>query len=177
LQANGTVVLLIILVVIEHASPGAMWIWIRFWPPQTGTPGCRPMKMVERGVGLTPANSRGDPVTGLIDTDTVHRNARIYTLDPAQPWASVLLVRDGVLAAVGDDDLLGRVESEPEIVDHAGAFVMPGLGDVHNHHMLAGRADRFELQLDAAADLRGLLPAIRACRPAGRRLGRRRRLG
>jgi predicted amidohydrolase YtcJ len=101
-------------------------------------------------------------LAGPILADTVHRNARIYTLDPTRPWASVLLVRDGRVAAVGDDELLDRVDGDPEVVDHGGAFVMPGLGDVHNHHLVAGRADLFELQLDAAADLPGLLEAIRA---------------
>jgi len=97
-----------------------------------------------------------------ITADQLHRNARIHTLDPARPSASVLVVADGAIAAVGDEDLLDEVAGEPEIVDHGGAFLMPGLGDVHNHHMTAGRADLFELQLDAAADLNGLLDAIRA---------------
>ena len=92
---------------------------------------------------------------------SVHRSARIYTLDPARPWASVLLVRDGRVAAVGDDDLLRELPSNTEVIEHGGAFLMPGLGDVHNHHMLAGRADLFELQLDAGADLNGLLAAVR----------------
>jgi predicted amidohydrolase YtcJ len=98
----------------------------------------------------------------VIKADRVHRNARIHTLDPARPWASVLLVADGRIAAVGDDELLAQVEGTPEIVDHGGAFLMPGLADVHNHHLLAGRADLYELQLDGGADLAGLLDAIRA---------------
>ncbi|TWF80559.1 hypothetical protein FHX44_116502 [Pseudonocardia hierapolitana] len=96
-----------------------------------------------------------------ITADQVHRNARIHTLDPARPAASVLVVAGGTIAAVGDEELLGRVVGEPEVVDHGGAFLMPGLGDVHNHHLTAGRADLFELQLDAAADLQDLLDAIR----------------
>jgi N-acetylglucosamine-6-phosphate deacetylase len=87
----------------------------------------------------------------------VHRNARIHTLDPARPSASVLVVGGGTIAAVGDAELLDQVVGEPEIVDHGGAFLMPGLGDVHNHHMTAGRADLLELELDAATDLQGLL--------------------
>src|SRR5947199_3508355 len=93
--------------------------------------------------------------------DTLHRNARIYTLDPARPWASVLLVRDGRVAAVGDEELLAEDTGDIEVVDHGGAFAMAGLADVHNHHMLAGRADLFELQLDAGAGLDELLAAIR----------------
>jgi predicted amidohydrolase YtcJ len=94
--------------------------------------------------------------------DSVHCNARICTLDPARPWASVLLVRDGLIAAVGGDELLEQMDGDPQVVDHGGAFLMPGLGDVHIHHMLAGRAVLFELQLDGGADLDGLLDAIRA---------------
>src|SRR4051794_34373194 len=93
--------------------------------------------------------------------DSVHRNARIYTVDAARPWASVLVVRDGRAVALGGEELLSDVGGDPEVVDHHGAFVMPGLGDVHNHHMLAGRAELFELQLDGGADLDGLLAAIR----------------
>jgi predicted amidohydrolase YtcJ len=93
--------------------------------------------------------------------DSVHRNARIYTVDTARPWASVLVVRDGRAVALGGEELLSDVGGDPEVVDHHGAFVMPGLGDVHNHHMLAGRAELFELQLDGGADLDGLLAAIR----------------
>lgn len=94
--------------------------------------------------------------------DRVHRNARTHTLDPARPSASVLLVADGRVAAVGDADLLEQVVGDPEVVDHDGAFLMPGLADVHNHHLLAGRADLYELALDGAADLTGLLDAVRA---------------
>ncbi len=38
---------------------------------------------------------------------------------------------------------------------------MPGLGDNHNHHLLAGRADLFELNLDGRATREQLLDAIR----------------
>ncbi|WP_052371568.1 amidohydrolase [Amycolatopsis taiwanensis] len=93
---------------------------------------------------------------------TVHRNARIHTLDPARPWASVLLVADGVITAVGDEELLTRLDGDPEVVDHGGAFLMPGLADVHNHHLEAGRADLFQLQLDGTAELPAVLDAIRA---------------
>ncbi len=89
---------------------------------------------------------------------TIHHNAVIYTLDPEAPWASVLVVENGRVAAVGGEDLL---EPGTALVDHGGAFLMPGLADVHNHHLLAGRADLFELQLDGHADLSGLLATVK----------------
>lgn len=97
-----------------------------------------------------------------IAADTVHRNATFHTLDPARPRASTLAVADGRIVAVGDDDLLDRVGGDPEVVDHGGAAVLPGLGDVHNHHQVAGRADLFELQLDGNAGLQEVLDAVRA---------------
>ncbi len=96
-----------------------------------------------------------------IKADVAHRNARIHTFAPAQPRASVLLVADGRITAIGDEQLLEQVEGTPEVVDHGGAVLMPGLADVHNHHMIAGRADLFELQLDPSADLAAVLEAIR----------------
>ncbi|MGI5127821.1 amidohydrolase [Pseudonocardia sp. CA-107938] len=98
----------------------------------------------------------------MTTVDRVHRNARIHTFDPARPSASVLLVADGRVAAVGDAALLDQVDGDPEVVDHDGAVLMPGLSDVHNHHLLAGRADLYELTLDGQADLTGLLDAVRA---------------
>ncbi|QKV97641.1 amidohydrolase [Streptomyces sp. NA02950] len=94
--------------------------------------------------------------------DAVHHNARVYTLDPALPWASVLVVAGGAIAAVGGEELLDEIAGTPEVVNHHGGFLMPGLADVHNHHMLAGRADLFELQLDPTTDVDGVLDAIRA---------------
>jgi predicted amidohydrolase YtcJ len=97
-----------------------------------------------------------------IDAQTVHRNARFHTLDAARPHASVLTVSGGRITAVGEEDLLDRISGDPEVVDHGGAPVLPGLGDVHNHHQLAGRADLFELQLDGNAALPDLLDTIGA---------------
>ncbi|MFD4190285.1 amidohydrolase [Amycolatopsis thermoflava] len=92
----------------------------------------------------------------------IHRNARIRTLDPARPQASVLVVTDGVITAVGGEELLSAHDGgDHSVVDHGGAFLMPALADVHNHHLTAGRADLFELQFDGTEDLPGLLSAIR----------------
>ncbi len=90
---------------------------------------------------------------------TLHRNARIWTLDPGRPWADSFLVRDGIIAAVGDGQLADDT-GDVEVIDHGGAFVMPGMADVHNHHFLAGRADLFELAIDATADFDSVLTAV-----------------
>lgn len=59
-------------------------------------------------------------------------NARIHTLDKAHPLASVIAMDQGVIAAVGGDDLLsefGRADKQ----DLQGSTVLPGLIDAHLH--------------------------------------------
>lgn len=69
--------------------------------------------------------------------DTLHRNAKIYTLDVNHPWATAFTVADGIITAVGGDGLI-KAAAAAETIDHGGAFLMPGLGDVHTHHLLEG---------------------------------------
>jgi len=59
-------------------------------------------------------------------------NARIYTLDVAQPMATAIIIDSGNILAVGGDELLdecGRTERE----DMNGQVILPGLTDAHIH--------------------------------------------
>ena len=64
--------------------------------------------------------------------DLVVRNARIWTADPARPWATALAVSGGRITAVGEDH---DVDAPPGVttIDAAGQFLMPGIVDSHNH--------------------------------------------
>jgi predicted amidohydrolase YtcJ len=57
-------------------------------------------------------------------------NARIHTLNPAQPTASTLLIDRGEIIAVGGDELF---DSRAEKFDLGGRVVLPGLTDTHIH--------------------------------------------
>jgi predicted amidohydrolase YtcJ len=57
-------------------------------------------------------------------------NARIHTLNPAQPTASTLLIERGEILAVGGDEL---IDSRAEKFDLGGRVVLPGLTDAHIH--------------------------------------------
>ncbi|WP_432482634.1 amidohydrolase [Kineococcus esterisolvens] len=94
--------------------------------------------------------------------DLLIRNARIWTGDPARPWATSLAVTGGRVAGVGTED-----GTEPEgdvatVVDLDGAFVVPGLHDVHNHHAVAGRTDLFECRFLPTDSLEAALDAVAA---------------
>jgi predicted amidohydrolase YtcJ len=86
-------------------------------------------------------------------------NGVIDTLTPETPRTSALAVRDGKVAALGAEarSLQGP---DTEVVDLAGAYAMPGLLDVHNHHLLAGQMDLFEINAVSTLTLDALLEAV-----------------
>lgn len=91
--------------------------------------------------------------------DLVLVNGTIATLDTAQPLVSKLAVKDGKVLALGDDAELAR-GPQTRIVDLDGSFLMPGLLDVHNHHMVAGQMDLFELNVPPFLKLDELLAEV-----------------
>jgi predicted amidohydrolase YtcJ len=63
--------------------------------------------------------------------------ARIRTLDPAQPQATAVAWRDGVVVAVGDDAVVREAcDARTELIDGDGLAIVPGLVDSHQHPLL-----------------------------------------
>lgn len=61
-------------------------------------------------------------------------NGRIYTMNPAQPEASAVAIRDGRILAVGrDDEIASLADGHAEQIDLQGRCVTPGLVDAHVH--------------------------------------------
>jgi predicted amidohydrolase YtcJ len=76
--------------------------------------------------------------------------ARVRTLDPEKPWASAVALAGGTIAAVGSDaEIRELAGSRAELVDLAGAAVVPGLTDSHLHPFLGAVGAR-------GADLMGV---------------------
>lgn len=86
-------------------------------------------------------------------------NGVIDTLDPTTPRSRALAVRNGKVLSLDAGAEASRGPSTV-VIDLDGAYVMPGLLDVHNHHMLAGQMDLFELNVPPAQSLDGLLDAV-----------------
>jgi len=84
---------------------------------------------------------------------------RILTQDPTTPAADAVVVEDGRIVAVGDRALADQPDTE--VVDLAGATLVPGLIDAHNHlsvsalhphwHDVTGVGDRETLVAAIAA--------------------------
>lgn len=96
--------------------------------------------------------------------DLIIRNARIATLNPAEPWASAMAVRDGRIVGVGSVQTLHGEFHGPgtTVIDMNDAVVMPGLHDAHNHHQIAGKADLMEIEFLPTASLDEIVEIIRA---------------
>ncbi len=78
--------------------------------------------------------------------DLVINNARIHTVNPAQPLAKAMAIRQGRVVAVGDD-MSAFTGPKTQVLDLKGAAVIPGLIDSHVHMHGLG-------QLLETADLR-----------------------
>lgn len=66
-------------------------------------------------------------------------NARIKTLDPAQPTATAIAIKSGRVIAVGSDgDVLNLADRRAQTIDLGGKTVLPGLIDAHLHLMHLG---------------------------------------
>src|SRR5688572_20975323 len=59
---------------------------------------------------------------------------RIYTLDPARPWAEAVAVRGDRIVGVGTSaEMRQAAGSSTRVIDLNGAFVTPGFNDGHVH--------------------------------------------
>ena len=89
---------------------------------------------------------------------------RVWTGEPAHPWAEGVAARDGVIVKVGGRDHVLRLKSSKTIViDRPGAFALPGLIDAHGHVESLGAS--FE-----QVDLRGVGSLEEVCRRVKERL-------
>ena len=68
-------------------------------------------------------------------------NARIFTLNNAQPWAEAVLIRGNRIAVVGSTELVRRyIDTETDVIDASGRLMLPGFIDSHTHLMMGGQA-------------------------------------
>ncbi len=90
---------------------------------------------------------------------TVYLHGRIYTNDPANPWAEALSIREGKIRCVGRIDYVllecGGSDPNAETIHLHGKFVMPGFNDAHVHLGHAG-ADMLSVQLNGIASVEEL---------------------
>ncbi len=102
--------------------------------------------------------------------DSIITNARIFTSNPAQPWAQALAIRGERIVAVGDTTTIAALAgTATRRIDAGGRTIVPGLNDAHQHVGIAPPHDRLELPFDPTVDqIAQALGAQIARSPAGR---------
>jgi len=93
--------------------------------------------------------------------DLVVVNARILTMDEANPSAQAIALRGGTILAIGGNDQI-RALSGPatEVIDAGGATVLPGFIEAHMH-LFPGAAELDHLQLSGVHGFEALAHAVR----------------
>ncbi len=77
--------------------------------------------------------------------DIVLTNGRIYTVNPDQPWAEAVTVRDGRIQFVGSNEAAAAYRGgRTEVIDLEGNMAMPGLNDLHVHPVYGYTVQLFE---------------------------------
>jgi len=70
----------------------------------------------------------------LVEADLIVVNARVYTVDAAQPRAEAFAVKNGRFVAVGSSsDIRNLATARTRVVDAGGQTVTPGFIDTHCH--------------------------------------------
>lgn len=80
----------------------------------------------------------GSPSSALPDKDDapdlIIINARIRTMDPDDPKADAVAIKDGRFVAVGSDRKIRRIASRrTRLIDADGKLIIPGFNDSHSH--------------------------------------------
>jgi predicted amidohydrolase YtcJ len=94
--------------------------------------------------------------------DLVVIHARIYTVNPQQPWADALATQDGRILAVGSAKDIDRYRgSATKVIDAKGRLVLPGFTDCHVH-FLDGAFSLQQINLEDAKDLAEVQRRVKA---------------
>lgn len=119
---------------------------------------------------LPPMQQRGAGV----EADTIVINARVFTMDAAQPRAEAIAIKDGRFLAVGSNaDIRNLATSRTKVINAATMTVVPGFIDTHNHaggttllyEVLVGNP--FEVEFVSIASIIAKLKAKAQTVPAG----------
>jgi predicted amidohydrolase YtcJ len=97
----------------------------------------------------------------LQPADLVLRGGTLATLDPLQPQAQAIAIRDGRIQAVGSDVSIAHyVGRQTRVIDLHGAFVTPGFIEGHGHLLQTGES-LLQINVGKAANWDGVVAMVK----------------
>ncbi|MBB3060086.1 amidohydrolase [Microbulbifer rhizosphaerae] len=95
-------------------------------------------------------------------TRTLLTNGKIRTLNPCQPTASAVAIKDGVFEAVGtDSEIMKLKDNDSQVIDLKKHTVIPGLNDSHLHVIRGGLHYNMELRWEGVPSLADALRMLK----------------
>ena len=74
-----------------------------------------------------------------LNADSILTGGNIITINPAQPRAEAVAVKQGRILTVGSAADVGQVRGpQTEVIDFKGRTIVPGFNDAHNHMIIFG---------------------------------------
>ena len=102
------------------------------------------------------------------DADLIVVNARVYTVDAAQPRAEAFAVKDGRFVAVGSTaDIRNLATARTRVIDAGGQTVTPGFIDTHCHVSGVGELYSVNANVPRVRELQAALKAKADKTPPG----------
>lgn len=98
----------------------------------------------------------------MTETDLIIFNARITTLDRANPLAEAVAIRDGRFLVVGSEAEARAAAPQAERIDAGGRRLIPGLIDSHMHIIRGGLNYNMELRWDGVPSLADAMSMLKA---------------
>jgi len=95
--------------------------------------------------------------------DVVFRGGAVYTVNPDQPWAEAIAIRDGRITFVGrasDADAL--IGADTDVVDIGDGLLLPGFHDTHVHPV-SGGVELAECDLNPATSIADVERIVAGC--------------
>lgn len=98
----------------------------------------------------------------IVEANLVIHNARIVTMDDANPSATAVAVKGGQFLAVGDDaEIMKYVGPTTKVVDANQRMLIPGLNDSHIHLIRGGLNYNLELRWDGVPSIADALRMLK----------------
>jgi predicted amidohydrolase YtcJ len=105
---------------------------------------------------------------GGTEPDLVVVNAKVFTIDPAQPRAEAFAVKDGRFVAVGaSSDVRNLATRRTQIIDAAQMTVTPGFIDAHSHPSGVDELYGVNCNLRTVAEIQAAIRKKAASTPPG----------